>query len=291
MPALIQNSNHAYLVNASRVLTLAGLVLMLLPSHAAAAPVQEFNFQLKHFKSYGAYTAVFTSRTYDTTGAVPPPLAGNFLRLPAGVKIRRAVLRRKRLRCNVRTLRITRNPKSCRRARVGTGRVLVDARPFLADPIPARIYLFLAKRTTRRAVASLAILGIPDPDAPVVKNNPIVRDTKVVLQADFFREPTPDRRFSYKLVLPTGPISGVNISVAEVKAIVRGLTLKTRSRRCTRHRHGRCVRRKARLKRIFWVTRPSCGRIRRVAFQAVYNYSSLPTITRTVELNCPRFQR
>jgi hypothetical protein len=273
------------------IVAAAALALWTLPSQAVAAPVQEFNFRLESFKSYGGYTAVFTSRTYDTTGAVPPPLVDNFLRLPAGVKIRRQILRRKRLLCNVRKLRISRSPRTCRRSRLGTGRVLVDARPFLAEPIPARIYLHLGKRTTRRAVASLVILGIPDPSAAVVRQNPVVRDTRVVLQANFFRDPTPDRRFDYKLVLPTGPIGGVNISVAEVKTKIRGLTLRKRSRHCVRHRNRRCVKRRVRITKIFWATRPKCGATRKAAFQAVYGYSHLPTITRTIELSCPRFRR
>jgi hypothetical protein len=262
-----------------------------LPSQAVAAPVQEFNFRLESFKRHGGYTAVFTSRTYDTTGAVPPPLVDNFLRLPAGVKIRRQILRRKRFRCNVRKLRITRRPKTCRSSRLGTGRVLVDARPFLTEPIPARIYIHLGKRTTRGAVASLVILGIPDSGATVVRQNPVVRDTRVVVQANFFRDPTPDRRFDYKLVLPTGPIGGVNISVAEVKARITGLTLRKRAHRCVRHRNGKCVKRRVRIRRIFWATRPKCGPARRVAFQAVYGYQNLPTVTRTIELSCSRFRR
>jgi hypothetical protein len=273
------------------VVALGVLVLWAVPSHAIAAPVQEFNFRLENFKGYGAYTAVFSSRTYDTTGAVPPPLVDNFLHLPAGIKIRRQILRRKRFRCDVRKLRITRSPRSCRSSRLGKGRVLIDARPFLAEPIPARIYIHLGKRTTRGAVASLVILGIPDPHAAVVRQNPVVRDTRVVVQSNFFRDRLSDPRFDYKLVLPTGPIGGINISVAEVKATIKGLTLRKRSGRCLRHHHGRCVKRSVRTRKVFWATRPKCGPTRRVAFQAVYDYSSLPTITRTIELSCSHYRR
>ena len=44
-----------------------------------------------------------------------------------------------------------------------------------------------------------------------------MRETVPVINANFFSEPTPDGLYDYKLVLPTGPINGIRISVAEVQ--------------------------------------------------------------------------
>jgi hypothetical protein len=256
---------------------------------ARAEVVQEFNYQLKDLKPYGGFTVVFDFRSYDTTGAAPPPLTSAFLRLPAGAKIRREFLT-KRFLCDVKKLNQTKNPKTCRNAEVGRGRVLVDTRPFTTEAIPAKIYLFLAEGTERGAVASIAILGIPDESAPIVRNNPFIRETKVVLRANFFNDPTPDGLFGYKLVLPTGPIRGINISVAEVKVTVPGLTLTKRQRTCVKRNRGRCARTKVKTRKLYWFVVPKCPASGKFAFQAVFGYAALPTATRMVELSCPRFK-
>ena len=111
----------------------------------------------------------------------------------------------------------------CRFARIGTGRVLVDARPFEERPIPADLQMFWTKPAPG-AVAAFAIVGIPDETVPVVKENPTVRETVPTINVNFYSEPTPDGLYDYKLVLPTGPINGIRISVAEVKVTTTGLT-------------------------------------------------------------------
>ena len=56
-----------------RILLAAALLGLLMPVAAAQAePVQEFSYQLKDVKPDGRFTVVFTSRTYDTTGGIPP---------------------------------------------------------------------------------------------------------------------------------------------------------------------------------------------------------------------------
>ncbi len=102
--------------------------------------------------------------------------------------------------------------------------MLVDARPFAERPIPADLEMFWTKPAPG-AVASFAIIGIPDERAPVVRDNPTVRETDPVVNVNFFNEPTPDGLYDYKVVLPTGPVNGISISVAEVKVTVTGLTL------------------------------------------------------------------
>jgi hypothetical protein len=274
-----------------RIVVAAALLMIVCAPVARAEVVQEFNYQLKDLKPYGGFTVVFSFRGYDTTGAAPPPLTSAFLRLPAGAKIRREFLT-KRFLCDVKKLNQTKDPKTCRNAEVGRGRVLVDTRPFTTETIPAKIYLFLAaKGTERTAVASIAILAIPDESAPIVRNNPFIREAKVVLRANFFNDPTPDGLFGYKLVLPTGPIRGVNISVAEVNVTVPGLTLTKRQRTCVKRIKGRCAKSRVKTRKLYWFVVPKCPPSGKFAFQAVFGYAALPTATRMIELSCPRFER
>ena len=79
-----------------RILLAVAVLAVLVPiSVAQAEPVQEFSFQLKDVKPDGRFTVVFTSRTYDTTGGVPPVLKQNFIRVPAGAKFSKEFLKKK----------------------------------------------------------------------------------------------------------------------------------------------------------------------------------------------------
>src|SRR5829696_10374605 len=73
------------------LLALAGLALAA-PAAAVAEPVQQFSFQVKDLKPGGRFTLIFTARSFDTTGAVPPSPTENYLRLPAGATLRREFL-------------------------------------------------------------------------------------------------------------------------------------------------------------------------------------------------------
>ena len=134
--------------------------------------------------------------------------------------------------------------KTCRFARIGTGRVLVDARPFEERPIPADLMMFWTKPAPG-AVAAFEIVGIPDETVPGREGEPDrARDRAGRSSANFFSEKTPDGLFDYKLVLPTGPINGIRISVAEVKVTTTGLTYTKKTKKCTKKRRGKCVKRK-----------------------------------------------
>jgi hypothetical protein len=263
---------------------------------AAADPVQEFSFQLKDISpSGGRFTVVYTQRSYDTTGAVPVQPNEFHLRLPAGAKLRKQFLT-KRVFCNVKRLAKTRDPKTCRRSQVGTGRVLVDARPFITDVIPADLWLFLAKGTAKKAVASLAILGKQDQSAPVVRDIPVVRDYRAPLVfMNFFDAPTPDGKYGYRLAFGNSPTGGggggASFAIAETHVVNRGFTLTRRRTTCGKRRAGRCVRRKVTKRKLFWFTPPACPASGKVSFQAFFGYASLPDIVRTTELTCPRFRR
>ena len=258
-----------------------------------AEPVQEFSFQLKNVKPDGRFTVVYTQRSYDTTGVVPTQPNEFYLRLPAGARLRKEFLT-KRVFCDVKKLDRTRDPRSCRRSQVGTGRVLVDARPFIADQIPADLWLFLAKGTVRKAVASLAILGKQDQSAPVVRDIPVVRDFRApIVFMNFFDEPTKNGRYGYRLAFGNSPTGGgaASFYIAETHVVNRGFTLVRRRTTCLRMRGGSCARKKTERQRLFWFTPPRCPRSGKVSFEAFFGYQSLSDIVRTTELSCPRFRR
>jgi hypothetical protein len=304
----------------------AALLGLLVPIAAAQATVvQEFTFQLKDVKPDGRFTVVFTSRTFDNTGAIPPVLRENFLRLPAGAKLNRVFLNRKYY-CNGSQLlkdlqanpepgtlffrrvdnltpfikklkksrlaadrKASRNAEVCQRSLTGKGTVQVDARPFINELIPAKIFLFFGKGTQPGAVASFQIIGVPDETAPVVKNTPVVRDTRVALASNFFSQPT-EGKYDYKLVLPAGPVAGVNISVAEVNVTNKGLTAVKKKTTCLKRKRGKCTKKKVKKTTQFWFTRPTCPSSGKLNFLAFYGYDDpTPDITKTIELPCPKF--
>jgi hypothetical protein len=279
---------------------------------AQGVVVQEFGFQIKDIKSWGGYTVVFNSRSYDPTGGIPAELDQNYLRLPKGATVPK-VFRSKKYYCEAKKLvdkvrlekgsgRFTpylekllkgkkKQPRSaknlvqvCRYARIGTGRVLVDARPFEERPIPADLQMFWTKPAPG-AVAAFAIVGIPDERVPVVAENPTVRETVPTINANFYSEPTPNGLYDYKLVLPTGPINGIRISVAEVKVTTTGITHIKKT--CKRKRRGRCV--KSKVKRTFWFTEPPCPPSGQLSFEAFYGYKTEPDQLKTVTIPCPDF--
>jgi hypothetical protein len=308
-----------------RILIAAAVLAVLVPiSLAQAEPVQEFSFQLKDVRPDGRFTVVFNSRTYDTSGGIPPVLKQNYLRLPAGSQFNKAFLNKK-FYCNgqklLDSLRLNPDPKvkfykrvenlqalvkrlkgdpserknvkniqTCIRAKIGQGTVQVDARPFVNELIPAKIYLYFGKATQKGAVASFWILGVPDENSSVVNSIPVVRDTRVALASNFYNEPTAGK-YGYKLVLPTGAIQGINISVAEVDVTTKGLTLTKKKTTCLKRKKGRCVKKKVKKTNVFWFTKPTCPPSGQLSFLAFYGYDPpQPNITKTIELPCPKFK-
>jgi hypothetical protein len=300
------------------VAAIATLAVLGIAAVAQGVVVQEFSFQIKDIRSWGGYTVVFNSRSYEPNGGIPDELKQNYLRLPAGATVPK-LFRKKRFYCDAKKLvdqvrmdkgngRFTpyinnllkgkktppKNNKNlikvCRFARIGTGRVLVDARPFEERPIPADLMMFWAKPAPG-AVAAFAIVGIPDERVPVVQENPTVRETVPVINANFYSEKTPDGLFDYKLVLPTGPINGIRISVAEVKVTTTGLTYTKKLKKCTKKRKGKCVKSKTSTKHTFWFTQPPCPASGKLTFEAFYGYDTAPDQLKRTEIPCPKFKR
>ena len=300
------------------------VLALLVPAAALAYPVQEFNIEAKDIKPGGRFTVIYSSRTYDSSGGIPPVLRENYLRLPLGVAFRKEFLKKKyycdagkllkdlqaapeqnvrfarrvdKLAATIKRTRsrldhkALRNAKTCSRSRVGEGTAQLDARPSFDELIPVVFYMFLGKGTQPGTVASLQIIGMPDENSAVVKKLPITtQQTRVPIVVNVFSEPT-EGKYGYKLVLPTGPIAGLNISLAEVSAEARGLTLKKKNVTCVKHKHGRCVRKKVKKKTVFWFSTPKCPPTGKLSLLAFYGYDDpIPDITRTVELSCPSFR-
>jgi hypothetical protein len=268
-----------------------------LPAFAGAEVVRDFSFELKDPKAYGAYTVVFHETGSETTGAPVAPLTRYSLRFPSGISLRRQFLA-KRFFCNVAKLRETRDLDTCKKARLGTGRALVQVFSqgnvlLFGEPIPAHLYFFFVK-PAKGAVFSMVNFSIPDASAPVVRNNPVVRDTRPLLQINVYNDPTPDGLFGYRFELPVS-IAGLPFSAMKVDSTFPGLTLTKRVRRCVRSSAAagaaRCRKKRTRIKRIFWATPPKCPASGKLAFQISYTYAALPASTVTHEIPCLRFPR
>jgi hypothetical protein len=292
---------------------------------AQASPVQQFSFQVTNLQPGGGFTLIFRSRIFDTTGGVPPPLTANYNRFPRGAVLRREFLN-KRFFCDGTALRnalndhfstipFTRrvanlkpfirelsrshsradrralaNAIVCDRARIGGGTAAIDARaslPQITDLIPAKFSIFFSKATVKGAVAGFSVIGAADESSPIARKEPIIPTVHTVLNANFFNDPTPDGVYGYKLVFPTGRISGLNVSVAQIDATVKGLTLKKGT--CLKTgRHHKCVKRQR--KTIFWFTTPKCPPSGKLSILAFYGYAPpTPSVTQTIQLACPRF--
>lgn len=276
---------------------------------AQAEPVQQFSFQLSDTTAAGGFTITFNSRAFDTTGGPPPELRENWIRLPGGARLRREFLRPS-LWCDgnalidaaswadpqprlynvlrnldpaIRVMRRTRTRQerrflatleTCRRARIGSGTALIDARPGIEDVFPADLFMYFGRPLRGGDVASISIVGIPQQDSAAVRRRDILIRGRASVSLRIVNDPSPDGRFGYRLILPTGRIQGFRISVAQVEVKATGLSMKQKGRE------------------LFWFTRPACPASGLVSFEAFYGYDP-PTedITRTATSPCPRFGR
>jgi hypothetical protein len=294
---------------------------------ALAEPVQQFSFQLTNVKPDGRFTILFTARTFDTTGAVPPDLTENYLRLPAGAKLRPQFLTKQyfcdgpalrdalnthlvasgepftdrvaNLKPFIKSLAKSKrksdrkalaNARVCDRARIGSGTAQIDAResiPVLTDLIPSKFSLFFSKPTVRGAIAGFTVVGAADERSPIVKKTPIVAAVHVALSANFFNDPTPDGLYGYKLVLPAGNVNGFRVSIAELHVKTTGLAILKGT--CLKHgKHNRCT--KKQKKTIAWFVVPKCPLSGKISFLSFFGYNPpQPSITKTLQLACPKF--
>jgi hypothetical protein len=283
------------------VVALALTVGLVLPASASAEVVPTFSFQITGLKAYGGYTVIFESRLTETTGALPPPLTASSIRLPAGAKINRAVLK-KRYLCSYAKIRQALSTKgyagakrACKHAQVGSGNADADLRLVPGAPpiVPGTFDMFLGKGSVKGAVASLIILARSDQSSPIVQNAaPIIKDFRQVFSPlNFINDPSPDGKFGYRLILPTGPLGGININVpiVRVKATTKGLTIKKKTTKCTTRRGGRCVKKKVTRKKIFWFNRPPCPASGQLSFRSDYTFEGIGDLFAEDSLPCPQF--
>jgi hypothetical protein len=263
------------------------LAFLCMVAMAQAAVVHDFSVELRDVKPYGAATLHLEEKIYDTAGAVPPATLGGTAWLPKGISIRSRFLKMPYV-CNLRKLNETKNPVVCRRARIGTGRALIDIRPLLPEPFPVKLQIFLAKPTAKRAVASYGVFGIPDERAPIVRNSPGIRDARALVTGTIFDDPTPDGLYGYRLEDPFTQI-GIRFRLAEAEATLPGLTITKTVRICARalvRRSGsRC---RKTVKRIFWVTPPECPASGKLSWKAELRLEGGISLSTLREIPCPR---
>jgi hypothetical protein len=190
--------------------------------------------------------------------------------------------------------RALRNALVCDRVRIGGGTVKVDAResfPTITDVIRGTFALFFSGPTEPGAIAGFTVLGAADEDQEIVKRRSfeVITGVHVAINANFVNDPTPDGVYGYRLNLPPGEVNGFRVSLAEINATTRGLSL-LRGECLKRNARGRCVKRQRRT--IFWFRTPRCPPSGQLSIEQVFSYPPpTPSGTRTVQLACPRFIR
>jgi hypothetical protein len=307
-----------------RILFALAVLALLAPAAAWASPVAEISYELRDVKPDGRFTTIVSYRGYDSSGGIPPAMREAYLRTPLGAVVRKDFLKQKyhcdveqlledlqaapeqnvqfarrvdRLAATIKRIRsrldqkALRNAERCSRSRIGEGTAQVDARPLFPELIPAVFYMFLGKGTQKGALGSLQFVGMPDENSAVVKKLPIgTQQTRVPLVMNFFSEPI-ESKYGYKFVIPTGPIAGLNISIAEVRAVVRGTRLEKKKVACSKRKRGRCVRKKVKKTNVFWMTPPTCPPSGKLSFLGFFGFDDpIPDITKTIELSCPNFK-
>ncbi|MCU0313944.1 MAG: hypothetical protein MUC84_07790 [Solirubrobacteraceae bacterium] len=282
----------------------ATLLLALLPAASAAAdPVQDFGVQLKDLRPDGRYTVVFSSNSFDTSGGPPPALTRSTLRFPKAITIRPEFLRTGRLCDAVRFKRfliLNQSPKldyeamiskpaqaerillktklsaadrtllrTCTRAFLGRGTGVADGRPlFTQATIPGTFAMYLSKPTVKGAFASIGVLARSDTRSAIVRNDFILRQQKPQLNANLFRDPTPDGRYGYRMLLPLPKVGTFTFSITELRAEATGIFSGG----------------------SFWAARPRCPADGRLGFRADYAYVTGLKQSKTISIPCPRFR-
>ena len=234
-------------------------------------------------RPWGGYTVAAAARVYDTTGAPAPRLASATVHFPAGASLRDSFLSR-RYFCDGSKLVKNPDPALCRNAEFASGSLMLDARPAVEEPVPASIWLFLAPGGERGSKAGIVILVRANRRSPAWNYD--------VLRGYLVREPRSARRFGYRLELPTTLqplLPQVTLSLIELRLKIRGLVRTRHLRVCVRQARGRCVKRRARTRRTFWLRVPKCPRRRRVSFGADYSFLGGSLISKRRNVSCSRF--
>lgn len=295
--------------------TLPALALLLLSlsvaAPAVAEPVQQFDVQLKNVTPQGRFGVVFSSNSFDTSGGPLPALTESSVRIAKGIRIKPRYLRRKRL-CQTGKLRlilldnqprgvtyeqmlgdltkirnrIARRLKpdslaivdACRKAYVGKGSFIVDARPSFAEVLPGSLYVFLSPATAKGAIGGFGVMTFYDQRAPIIRNTSLLTEQQPVFTVNLFNDPTPDGRYGYRIQLLPDNFGRLPFSVAELRVESKGIvdTVRTRSGRTTTD---------------FWASLPSCPASGSLPFKAEYRYRTGLQTSTVVQVPCPRYRR
>jgi hypothetical protein len=260
------------------------LFLLLIPAGDAHGKlVGEFDAAIRNVRPWGAYTVVASARVYDTTGVPAPRLASAIVHFPRGASLRARFLRN-RYFCDRAKLLADPDPALCRSAQFASGSVLLDARPAIQEPVPASIWLFLAPGGERGSRAKVVALVAANRQSPAWNFD--------VLDGYLVKEPRSAARFGYRLELPTTLqplLPQVTLSLIEMKLRIVGLAEKRRVRVCVRRSGGRCIARRTRTRRTFWLKVPACPRGGDVAFGADYAFLGGQAIVKRRNVSCSRF--
>jgi hypothetical protein len=267
----------------SRILIPAIALLAACPAPAGAKLVGEFDASIRNVQPWGGYTVVASARVYDSTGAAAPRLASAIVHFPRGASLRASFLSN-RYFCDGSKLVVNPDPALCRNAEFASGSLMLDARPAIEEPIPASIWLFLAKGGERGSQAGIVVLVRANQRSPAWNYD--------VLHGYLVREPRSARRFGYRLELPTTLqplLPQVTLSLIEMRLRIGGLVRNRRVRVCVRHSNRRCVKHRARTRHTFWLRVPICPRGRKVSFGADYSFLGGRLITKRRNVSCSRF--
>lgn len=244
------------------------IVVAALPiSSAHADLVGQFDAAIRNIRTWGGYTVVASTRVYETSGAPAPQLASAVVHFPRGASLRHSFLT-KRFFCDPAKLQKVPDAALCANARFASGSLLLDARPAIADPIPADIDLFLAKGAANGSAATVVALVKSNQRSPAYNYD--------VLEGFLFKESRRDRHFGYRLELPTllrPVLPYVTLSLAEMKLRITGLTIERRKRP----------------RKLFWLKTPDCPKGHKVTFGADYAFKGAKAISRQRKVSCARF--
>ena len=256
---------------------------VLAPPSASAKLVGEFDAAIRNVRSWGAYTVVADARVYDTTGAPAPRLASAIVHFPRGASVRRRFLTN-RYFCDGAKLVANPDPALCRNAQFASGSVRLDARPAIDEPVPASMWLFLARGGKAGETAGTVILVRANQRSPAWNFD--------VLHGFLIREPRNPFGFGYRLELPTTLqplLPQVTLSLIEMNLRINGIAQRRHVRVCVRRAGARCTARRTRTRSTFWLQVPDCPRGRKVAFGADYRFLGGNTITKRRKVSCSRF--
>ncbi len=258
-------------------------LLALVPS-ARAEIMFNFTVQVKDSKKDGTYKVVLNSRTYETGGGKIEALDEIQTRLPYGMRIRRKGFPT----CSVKKLEKTRDPKTCSKSRIGSGTALTDARPLFTEPISSKVYLFLGKPSSKKSVASFVTLAHPQ------SSNPIISGIKPVLVGPVVNDPSPDRKFGYRMKQDLNidtPFPTLVINVPEINLTIKGLTRTVRKVKCLKRSGGKCVSKRTTKKKISLFTDPKCPASKKLSFGSSLVFKSgVPPLERETQVKCFKFK-